>query len=60
MAKAAGLESLRLSATLNSVAFYEAAGYKQEQKTQYRHPSGLLLDCVRMEKQLPGGDPPAH
>jgi len=41
---------LHLYASLNAVPFYEAAGFRQTKRTQYSHPCGLKLDCVRMEK----------
>lgn len=41
---------LHLYASLNAVPFYQAAGYRAQERTQYQHPSGLLLDCVHMTK----------
>lgn len=43
-------QSLHLYASLNAVPFYEAAGYRQNKKTQYQHPAGILLDCVWMTR----------
>ncbi|MGW8393250.1 GNAT family N-acetyltransferase [Pseudoduganella sp. HUAS MS19] len=42
--------ALHLYASLNAVPFYEAAGYRAMKSTQYQHPSGILLDCVFMER----------
>jgi GNAT superfamily N-acetyltransferase len=41
---------LHLYASLNAVPFYQAAGFRPQERTQYQHPSGLLLDCVHMVK----------
>lgn len=51
-ARAAGLETLHLSATLNAEAFYERAGYVKERATVHRLPNGVELQCVRMSKTL--------
>ncbi len=51
-ARAAGLERLHLSATLNAVPFYERAGYAGEGSTVHRLPTGVELQCLRMSKEL--------
>lgn len=51
-ARAAGARNLRLTATLNAVAFYKRAGYVEEGPTVHRLPTGVELQCVRMSKEL--------
>lgn len=53
MAAAHGLRRLGLFASLNAVAFYRAAGFVAVRDERYAHPSGIELDCVYMEKDLP-------
>lgn len=54
-ARAYGLESLRLTATLNAVAFYERAGFEAvEQLTETIAP-GVVRASVRMFKKLSRG-----
>jgi GNAT superfamily N-acetyltransferase len=48
----AGLHALGLSASLNAVAFYHAAGYRSVGATRYTTSAGAVIDCVRMEKRL--------
>jgi GNAT superfamily N-acetyltransferase len=52
-ARSAGLERLRLSATLNARPFYESAGYVRQGAARHRLPTGVELECVRMAKELP-------
>lgn len=52
IARNSGLECLRLSATLNSVPFYKAAGYAELAESNYSHPNGFELRCVVMSKHL--------
>lgn len=51
-ARSAGFGSIHLSASLNSVAFYEHAGFVQEKSAYYSLPSGVPLECIVMRKQL--------
>jgi hypothetical protein len=51
-ARAAGVEKLHLSATLNAVSFYERAGYVGEGPVVHRLPTGVELECLRMSKEL--------
>ena len=44
--------SLRLTATLNAVRFYERRGFLIEGYAEHRHPSGITLNCARMSKTL--------
>jgi GNAT superfamily N-acetyltransferase len=53
-AQEAGCTSLRLSASLNAVAFYNAAGYRAEKEATWQHPSGFALPCVHMQKTIAG------
>ncbi|NHZ37001.1 GNAT family N-acetyltransferase [Massilia rubra] len=54
MAIERGCTRLHLSASLNAVAFYRAAGFVELGNAVYAHPSGVALDCVEMEKHLSG------
>ncbi|HEX8612105.1 MAG TPA: GNAT family N-acetyltransferase [Telluria sp.] len=47
-----GCTCLHLSASLNAVAFYQAAGFIVLRSAVYAHPCGVALDCVEMEKRL--------
>lgn len=51
-ARSAGLNTLRLSATLNAVPFYRTAGYVEEGPIIHRLPDGVELQCLRMSKSL--------
>jgi len=51
-AAAAGLESLRLNASLNGVPFYERAGYERKAEGTYRLANGAEIACVLMTKRL--------
>lgn len=42
---------IHLAAALNAVAFYRAQGYAVLREGSYPHPSGIVLDCVFMEKR---------
>lgn len=42
--------AMHLYASLNAVPFYESAGFRARENTQYRHPAGILLDCVFMTR----------
>lgn len=54
IARSLGLASLHLSATLNSIEFYKAAGFTELNVSKYQHPSGFELACVLMHKALDG------
>lgn len=56
MARERGFARLYLSASLNAVTFYRAAGFVVLRDAVYVHPSGVALDCAEMEKQLAGPD----
>jgi GNAT superfamily N-acetyltransferase len=51
-ARKSGIRTLELSATLNALSFYEAAGYTRRRPTVHRLPTGAELECVRMDKEL--------
>jgi len=51
LAAEVGLTSLRLSASLNAVGFYERAGYKSERQERYLLPFERVA-CVNMVKKL--------
>lgn len=47
-----GLQSLRLCASLNAVAFYRAAGFRAVSEGNYTTSAGVEIACVHMEKTL--------
>ncbi len=51
-AHAAGIERLRLDASLNSVGFYERMGYQTERSGVHRTLGGQEIRCVHMHKEL--------
>ena len=51
-----GVASLRLTATLNAVPFYERSGWVVASRGMHTHPSGLALACAFMTRDL-GSDP---
>lgn len=53
MAMEHGLRRLFLSSSLNAVPVYERAGYVVLRREIYPHRSGLQLESVYMEKELP-------
>lgn len=52
MALVHGHARVYLSASLNAVAFYRAAGFAALRNAVYPHPCGVALDCVEMEKTI--------
>ncbi|MGX9781827.1 GNAT family N-acetyltransferase [Janthinobacterium lividum] len=52
LARGRGIARLHLSASLNAVPFYAAAGFTALRKQAYAHPSGISLASVAMEKDL--------
>lgn len=52
LARQRGMARLRLSASLNAVPFYRAAGFVALREEAYVHPSGVNLASVAMEKAL--------
>lgn len=53
LAHGRGIARLHLSASLNAVPFYAAAGFVALRAEAYAHPSGISLASVAMEKALP-------
>lgn len=51
-ARALGLKSLKLDASLNAVPFYESAGYEAQKEMKHPLASGLEIGCVLMTKEL--------
>jgi GNAT superfamily N-acetyltransferase len=51
-AKASGLTQLTLDASLNSVSFYERAGYKRVRSVDHELNPGVLIPCMVMRKEL--------
>lgn len=47
-----GVDAVHLVASLNAVAFYEAAGYERVERTTVEGHDGVELPCLRMEKDL--------
>ena len=52
LARGRGIARLQLSASLNAVPFYAAAGFTALRQEAYAHPSGISLASVAMEKAL--------
>lgn len=52
LARGRGIGRLHLSASLNAVPFYGAAGFVALREEAYAHPSGISLASVAMEKVL--------
>jgi len=52
LARALGLEEVKLDATLNAADFYRRYGFVGEEPAIYHSPSGLQLACVPMVKGL--------
>ena len=52
LARGRGIARLHLSASLNAVPFYRAAGFISLREEAYAHPSGISLASVAMEKLL--------
>ena len=46
------IESVKLDASLNAIAFYKNAGYEPQQETKHRLTSGVEIGCVLMTKKL--------
>lgn len=55
LARKAGVASLRLTATLNAVPFYERSGWVVASRGTHTHPSGLALACAFMTRDLGAG-----
>lgn len=51
-AREMGLQTLSLSASLNAVPFYRAAGYETVSEGTYTTSTGVEIACVRMKKSL--------
>ena len=56
--RALGLPGLILDATLNSVPFYAALGYRQECLSHHELAPGVRIACAVMEKRLDSGGAP--
>lgn len=52
-ARDASLRTLRLTASLNAVPFYESQGFRVTGYGEYAHPSGARLRCATMVRRLP-------
>ncbi len=46
------IESVKLDASLNAIAFYKSAGYEPQLKTKHRLTLGVEIGCVLMTKKL--------
>ena len=51
-ARALGLKSLKMDASLNAVLFYRSAGYEPRGGMKHRLSSGVEIGCVFMTKEL--------
>ncbi|HEY9405552.1 MAG TPA: GNAT family N-acetyltransferase [Pyrinomonadaceae bacterium] len=47
-----GVNSLKLDASLNAVAFYQSAGYEAQKEMKHRLASGVEIGCVLMTKKF--------
>ncbi|WP_267967277.1 GNAT family N-acetyltransferase [Pseudomonas sp. AA27] len=52
IARAEGLETVHLDATLNAAAFYRNCGYVGDALSTYQSPFGLELSCIPMRKAM--------
>ncbi|MCU7239973.1 MULTISPECIES: GNAT family N-acetyltransferase [Pseudomonas] len=52
IARAEGLETVHLDATLNAAAFYRRCGYVGDALSTYQSPFGLELSCIPMRKAM--------
>jgi|GEM_PF-6903998 len=52
IAKAKGILQIELNSTPNAFDFYIHMGYKKLESTIYKLPSGVKLDCIKMNKIL--------
>lgn len=52
LAKARDFKKVTLESTLSAEVFYNKSGYRSLEKSKYISPSGLTLDCIKMEKYL--------
>ncbi len=52
LARAEGIESLHLNASLNGVPFYEREGYVWREQGAHRLSNGVEVACVLMDKRL--------
>jgi len=52
IAKEKCFQILTLESTLAAELFYAKQGYRSVEKSKYHSPSGLELDCIKMEKHL--------
>jgi hypothetical protein len=59
LARMRGLARMFLSASLNTVPFYERAGFRSVREEVYPHRSGIGIASVFMEKPLPCRGRPA-
>ncbi|NKF21734.1 GNAT family N-acetyltransferase [Solimonas marina] len=58
LARQLGLHELHLKASLNAVAFYEAAGYRIGEAGVHITGTGLRIGCRNMDKRLKADDAP--
>lgn len=56
-ARQAGLETVRLTASRNAVAFYAAKGFRDIKETVFHLRGGIALTCLEMEKRLAPSGP---
>ncbi len=52
LARASGLKQLHLDSSLNAVPVYRACGFTGDQSAKYQSPTGVTLDCIKMQKSL--------
>lgn len=52
LAREAGMTELRMDASINAQAFYEASGFISLERAEHVAQSGLRMACIRMKKSL--------
>lgn len=52
LAQEVGLSELRMDASMNAVAFYEASGFASLGRGEHSMPSGNRMSCMHMSKSL--------
>jgi hypothetical protein len=55
IARSSGLAQLTLDASLNSVPFYEHAGYTHARSKDHELDAGVSMPCMAMRKELVPG-----
>jgi GNAT superfamily N-acetyltransferase len=54
LARAAGIEQLKIESTTNAASFYHSIGFLGDKKSVYVTSKGIELDCIPMTKEIVG------